>query len=67
MCLLYKLAYADGRQPKRENTSEFAQCIELVAQMSTLIFAFIYVTVFLLEYLLGIPPSSLWEAALKEE
>ena len=32
-----------------------------------LVFAFIYVTVFLLEYLLGIPSSIRWEADLKEE
>jgi hypothetical protein len=52
---------------KRENTSDFAPCIELVIEMSMLVFAFIYVTVFLLEYLLGIPPSIRWEADLKEE
>ncbi len=32
-----------------------------------LILAFIYVTVLLLEYLLGIPPTIRWGADLKEE
>jgi hypothetical protein len=50
-----------------ERTSDFAQRIEPVTEVSMLILAFIYVTVFLLEYLLGIPPSIRWEADLKEE
>ena len=52
---------------QNERTSDFAQCIEPVTEMSMLILAFIYVTVLLLEYLLGIPPSIRWEADLKEE
>jgi hypothetical protein len=50
-----------------ERTSDFAQRIEPVTEMSMLILAFIYVTVFLSEYLLGIPPSTRWEEDLKEE
>ena len=52
---------------QNERTSDFAQRIESVTEMHMLIFAFIYVAVFLLEYLLGIPPSIRWEADLKEE
>ncbi len=52
---------------QNERTSGFAQRIEPVTEMSMLILAFIYVTVLLLEYLLGIPPSIRWGADLKEE
>ncbi len=52
---------------QNERTSGFAQCTELVTVVSMLILAFIYVTVLLLEYLLGIPPTIRWEADLKEE
>ena len=52
---------------QNERTSGFAQCTELVTETSMLILAFIYVTVLLLEYLLGIPPTIRWGAGLKEE
>jgi hypothetical protein len=52
---------------QNERTSGFAQRIEPVTEVSMLILAFIYVTVFLFGYLLGIPPRNRWEADLKEE
>ena len=50
-----------------ERTSDFAQRIEPVTEMSMLILAFIYVTVFLSEYLPSNLHSVRWDAALKEE
>jgi len=52
---------------QNERTLDLTQRIEPVTEVSLLILAFIYVTVFLLEYLLGIPLSMPWEADLKEE
>ena len=52
---------------QNERTSDLAQRIEPVTEMHMLIFAFIYVAVSLLEYLLGSPHSARWCEDLKEE
>ncbi len=52
---------------QNERTSGLAQRIEQVTEVSLLILAFIYVTVFLLEYLPGSPYNVPWDADLKEE
>ena len=52
---------------QNERISDLAQRIEPVTEVSMLILAFIYVTVFLLEYLPGSPHRVRWDADLKEE
>jgi len=52
---------------QNERTLDLTQRIEPVTEVSLLILAFIYVTVFLLEYLSGSPHSGRWDEDLKEE
>jgi hypothetical protein len=52
---------------QNERTSDLAQRIGFVTKVLILILAFIYVTVFLWEYLPGSPHSVRWDADLKEE
>jgi hypothetical protein len=47
--------------------SDLAQRIDPVTEVSMLILAFIYVTVFLMESLPGSPHSVRWDADLKEK
>jgi hypothetical protein len=51
---------------QNERTLDLAQRIKPVTEVSLLILAFIYVTVFFLEYLPGSPHSGRWDDDLKE-
>ena len=52
---------------QNERISDLAQRIDPVTEVSMLILAFIYVTVFLMESLPGTPHSVRWDADLKEK